>query len=379
VFRFLFMDQHIDLLHLIELDGYAGYQYAWIGLLEALSCPNVQTYKDYYEAAMNSSDGTKVGDARAIYGMLSPLIGLIDKVYADPITTVLDLIPNLLFFISIGGLNDLLNNLVHFAYVLLDILKPIVNGYDLLDGLLANIDIKGYKLNLSLPLDIDFNALFSDLISTLVGDSLNLGGLQLTLPYIDFHTLCCGKLRSFNSSEARNTVRLDSAEGADLLTAVIRLVFEVIFMEENKVSVTNFVVEKVGKDEQGNPKLDAYDRSTLLQILDQLYGLMETYDVPDMLLFVVYQLVTKLTPVSGTLAKSLAASNMTVTDLFSNVKDPKSFIAAVSELARHMGIGGEAVSPEGEISNPSAALTLLERIRAFFEKIINFFKNMFKG
>ena len=376
-FRFLFMDENIRLLNLIELDAYAGYQYAWIGLLEALSCPNVQTYRAYYEAAHTSAAGTKEGDARAIYGMVSPLIGLIDKIYADPITTILDLVPNLLFFVSIGGLNDLLNNLIHFAYVLLDILKPIVNGYDLLDGLLANIDIKGYKLNLSLPLDVDFNALFSDLISTFVGDSLNLGGLQLTLPYIDFHTLCCGRLRNFNSSEGRNTVRLDSAEGADLLTAALRLVFEVIFMEENKVAVTDFIMEKVGEDEQGNPKLDAYDKSTLLQIIDQLYTLMETYEVPDMLLFVVYQLVTKLTPVSGKLAKSLAASGMTIQDLFSNISDPKSFIAAVVTLAGHMGIGGDAVSGDGEITNPAAAMTLLDRIRAFFEKIINFFKRMF--
>ena len=377
LFRYLFADENIKLLGLVELDAYAGYHYAWIGLLEALSCPGVMTYKVYYESTLQSAPGTKLGDAYAIYNLLSPVVGLIDKIYADPITTVLDLIPNLLFFISIGGLNDLLNNFVHFAYVLLDILKPIVNGYDLLDGLLSNIDIQGYKLNLSLPLNVDFNALFSDLISTFVGDSLNLGGLQLVLPYIDFHTLCCGKLRSFNSSEGRSTVRLDSAEGADLLTAVIRLVFEVLFMEENKAAVTDFVVEKIGTDEEGNPKLDAYDKDTVLQIINQLYTLMETYEVPDMLLFVVYQLVTKLTPLSGKLARSLAASGMTIQDLFSNISDPKSFIAAVSALAGHMGIGGDAVTDTGEITNPGAAMTLLERIRAFFEKIINFFKKIF--
>ena len=141
VFRYLFMDENLNLLGLIELPAYAGYHYAWIGLLEALSCENIPTYRDYYESANATSDtpGSKIGDANAIYKMLAPLGGLIDKIYVDPISNLLAIIPNLLFFISIGGLNDLLNNLVHFAYVLLDILKPIVNGYDLLDCLLATI------------------------------------------------------------------------------------------------------------------------------------------------------------------------------------------------------------------------------------------------
>ena len=375
-FRFLFRDENIQLLGLLELDAYAGYQYAWIALLEAFSCPNIMSYRSYYEdtdptvAPVVNPVGTKLSDARVIYDMMKPLLGLIDKVYADPITTVLDLIPNLLFFISIGGLNDLLNNLVHFAYVLLDILKPIINGYDLLDGLLSNIEIKGYKLNLSLPLDIDFNALINDLISLFVGDSINLGGMQISLPYIDFHTLCCGSLTQYFSAEGRNIVRLDSAEGADLLTAVLRLVFEVLFMEENKTAVTNLIMTKVGVDENGNPKLDSYDRRTLLQLLDQLYTLMETYEVPDMLLFVIYQLVTKLTPLSGSLARSLSASGMTIKDVFSNISDPKSFIAILSQLADGMN----GTSEEGTVSKISAFGKLIQKLKEFFEKIIKFFK-----
>ena len=375
--KYLFRDQNIRLLNLIELDAYAGYHYAWIGLLEALSCPNVLTYDTYYEATQEVVGNVKIGDAKSIYYLLAPLGSLIDKIYEDPITNILNLIPNLLFFISIGGLIDLLNNLLHFAYVLLDILKPIVNGYDLLDGLLANIEIKDYKLNISLPLDIDFNALFSDLIAALVGDSINIGGLQLTLPYIDFHTLCCGKLKSYSSSEERLTVKLDSADGADLLTAVLRLVFEVIFMDENKVAVMNFVVEKAGTDEDGNPKLDNYDKATLLQLLDQLYTLMETYQVPDILLFTVYQLVTRLTPISSKLAPALSASGMTITDLFSNISDPNAFIAALTTVVQNMGLSGTELDSDGAVPNPTAAKSIFEKIRSFFDKIIDFFKRMF--
>ena len=211
----------------------------------------------------------------------------------------------------------------------------------------------------------------------LVGSSINISGLQITLPYIDFHTLCCGDLKPFSSSEERDTVRLESANGADLLSAVLRLAFDVVFMDENKESVTDFVVEKVGTDENGNPKLDSFDRRTLLQILDQLYTLMEEHDVPDMLMFVVYQLVTKLTPVSGSLAQSLSASGMTITGLFSNISDPKSFIASLSTLVKNMGLGGPAVDEDGTISNPTAASSIFARLKDFFAKIIAFFRNLF--
>ena len=375
--RYLMRDEHIQLLGLLDIDAYAGYHYAWIGLLEALSCPDILTYKQYYNKTNETAEGTKIGDANAIYYMLSPLGSLLDTIYEDPITNILELIPNLMFFISIGGMNDLLNNLVHCAYVLLDILKPIINGYDLLDGLLANIDIKGYKLNLSLPLDVDFNALVSDLIGVLVGDKLKINDVQITLPYLDFHTLCCGKLNSFSSKEERSTVRLDSADGADLFTAVIRLIFEVLFMEENRNAVAELIVAKVGTDENGDPKLDSYDKRTLLQILDQLYTLMETYEVPDMLMFAVYQLANKLTPLSGRLANTLSASGMTIQDLFNGITDPQSFIATVNMLASNMGVGVGTVDPDGTISNPIAATGLLARLRAFFQKIIDFFTDLF--
>ena len=48
----------------------------------------------------------KDADTMAVYGVVSPLIGLIDKIYADPITTLLGIVPNLLFFISIGVIDE---------------------------------------------------------------------------------------------------------------------------------------------------------------------------------------------------------------------------------------------------------------------------------
>lgn len=384
VFRFLFMDMHLDLLGLININGYAGYQYAFIALLEMLSCPPeaIKTYREYYELGQQNSGAEKLGDANVIYYLLSPLLGLIDKVYEDPLTTLLGLIPNLLFFISIGGLNDLLNNLVHFAYVLLDILKPILNGYDLLGDLLANIEISGIKLSLSLPLNIDFNALISELLDGLVGDSLTIEGVKISLPYIDFHTLCCGTLTSVFSREQRNIVRLNSANGGDLITAILRLAIEILYMEDNQKAVSELLSNLIGENEDGTPKLDDLDRYTMLSLLKEILGLVDEFQVLDLVLFVVYFLVSKLTPIVGTLGERLAASGMTVTELFADfdINNLGAFIEKVSVLLKDpVPEGGETEPqpPAEEVPIPQAATSLLDRIKAFFAKIAAFFKSLF--
>lgn len=373
--RFLFMDQHLDILGLIDLNSYAGYQYAFIGLLEALSCPNILTYKEYYDKGQEKLEGTMIGDANTIYYLLEPVLGLVDQVYLDPLTTVLGLVPNLLFFISIGGLNDLLNNLVHFAYVLLDILKPIVNGYDLLSGLISNINISGFILNLSLPLDLDFNALISDLLGTLVGDSLQISGVKIALPYIDFHTLCCGQLRKYDSAEVRKTVRLDSADGADLITAIFRLAFEIVYMDENQAALSQIIKNAIDND-----AIDDFDLQTMQALLDKVFDIVEEYEVLDMVLYVVYFLVTKLTPISDT----LVASNVPIVSIIKDfdIKNPQPILDLIKTLT-----GKEDPEiPDGEIPIPDAGGMIVDKlagdsiwakIKAFFQKIIDFFKNLF--
>ena len=362
--KFLFMDQDLSILGLVNLPSYAGYQYAFIGLLEALSCPNILTYDDYYKASLDPD----CGDANTIYHLFSPLLGLLDKVYADPVNTLLSLIPNLLFFISIGGLNDLVNNLVHFAYVLLDILKPIINAYDLLDGLISNIEISGLTINLTLPLDIDFNSLVSDLLGALLGGVLTIEGVTLTLPYIDLYTLCVGTLEKFTSKEVRSTVYLNAAGGGELLTALLRIVFEVLFMDENHKALSQIIANLAGEG-----KLDEYDEETLYMVIDGLFGLLEEYEVLDMVLFAVYMLISKLVPVADTLAPRFAANNMTITDLIDSASNQDLFMA---NLALILKDPNDSEVP-GTSSDGNAIGGLFDRIKALFERILAFFRQLF--
>ena len=362
--KFLFMDQDLSILGLINLPGYAGYQYAFIGLLEALSCPNILTYDDYYRA----SQDPVCGDANTIYYLFAPILSLLNKAYADPLNVILSLIPNLLFFISIGGFNDLVNNLVHFAYVLLDILKPILNGYDLVSGLLANLEIAGLSLNLSLPLDVDFNALVSDLLGSLLGDTLTIEGVSIKIPYIDLYTLCVGTLQKFNSKEVRTTVFLNATGGGDLLTAILRVVLEVLYMDENHVALSQIIANLA---EEG--RLDAYDEETLYLVLHGLLGLIEEYEVIDIILFAVYKLITVLVPIADTLGERLAANDMTITELIDSAGDQDAFIKNLTQLLEDPN----KVDPPGQADDGEAVFSLLDRIKMFFEKIKLFFQQLF--
>ncbi len=362
--KFLFMDYDLSILGLINLPSYAGYQYAFIGLLEALSCPDILTYDQYYRESLDP----ECGDANVIYNLFAPLLGLLENVYANPVDTLLSLLPNFLFFISIGGLNDLINNLIHFAYVLLDILKPIINAYDLLEGLISNIEISGLTLNLSLPLDIDVNSLISDLLGTLVGDALTIGGVSIQLPYIDLYTICVGTVERFNSKELRDTVFLNAAGGGDLLTALLRIVFEVLFMDENHKALSTMIANLA---EEG--KLDAYDEETIYLVIDGLFALIEEYEVLDIVLYAVYMLITNLVPIADTLAVRFQANNMTITDLIDSAGDQDAFMANIQLLLKDPN---QKEVPD-TTTDVNAITSLLDRIKAFFERIRLFFQQLF--
>lgn len=380
---FLLLDKDFEILNLISLPSYAGYQYSVISLLETLTCPaeKILSYQQYYDATVGNTADTDIASCNRFYFILSPILGLIDNLCADPISTVFELIPNLMFFMSIGAVNDLLNNFVHFAYVLLDIVSPVANFYYPLNELLSAVKIKGVALNLSLPLEIDMNQLLGSLITGLLGDSLTLAEdeitgakLNIVLPYIDFYTLCVGNLIKYSSKENRVTLHLGGDDGSGILTAVLRLAIEVIFIDENKENIIGYI-------SQTTEGLDDYDRETLMLVMNKMYDLMDQYQLPDIVLFALYYLVTEITPLSGKLADIFTKTDFTFTEFITSIGNIGKeggmtvFISYVKQVVAAAGISTE--SPTGSTTTGEAAMGLLQKIKTFFEKIITLFKSLF--
>ncbi len=411
IFEFLLLDQPLNVFGLVSLPSYAGYQYWFIALLELLTCPaeKILTYKAYYENTVGLQEANPDrAYSNTFYYILSPILGLVEKVLDDPITAVFNLLPNLMFFISTGAMNDLVNNIAHFAYVILDIAKPIINLYDLLGGLLSNLDLGGFKLNLSLPLDIDFNSVISSLLGSLLGESIVLGQKQvtdkngnvteeditLTLPYIDFYTLCAGTLARFESKEGRRIVRLDAAGGGDLMTALLRLVVSVLFIEENLDAVVDLLMTV-------SPNLDDYDKETVMMLLSQLTGMIDEYSTGDIVLLVLYYIITVVADLSTTLVDLLADSGLTITDLIAvlslgDIGAIIDFIGALGDTPAppappadggeqpdnpdEPGDGGEDEPDEEQPPKEDGGgmlggiMSIFDKLKAFFDKMILFLK-----
>ena len=123
---------------LIELPGAQGYKYGLVPILEALGVdlPPVQN-KDKTENVM--------------FVLVNNTLARLEAILADPVDEVLELLPNLLYFINTNGLAACVNNLLAGPFALLDAINeklPEDQNFDLstlisnlLDGLPVNIDL----------------------------------------------------------------------------------------------------------------------------------------------------------------------------------------------------------------------------------------------
>ncbi|MBR5423081.1 MAG: hypothetical protein IK108_03635 [Clostridia bacterium] len=102
---------------LINVPGSDGYGKGLALLLEALGVELTKTSADY------NRDG-----AALLRDVIDLLVDRIEEIIADPVNEVLDLIPELIYFINANGLSVIVNNV---TCVLLNIVNAVVDKFDL--------------------------------------------------------------------------------------------------------------------------------------------------------------------------------------------------------------------------------------------------------
>ena len=408
--RFLALDENLSIFDLVTIPGYAGYYYAWIPLMEALTAnSDLITYQDYY-TRVYAGESVVSQNCDCIYYFLKPLFTFVEELLADPVSVLLNMIPNLMFFITIGGLNETINNLLHFVYVLLDILQPVYDAYPLINKFLSNLEVGGMVLNLSVPLDFDANQLINSLIESLVGTALSfdienknivlgkhmetkeqpkldadgnqildadgnvimeqvevevtdyaVGKLNISLPYIDLSTLCVGTLTKVTSKNNEQIIFLNSAGGADFLTLALRLVMQTLFYQANAINLSNFLITFC--------MLDKEDSTLLTNIFTFLNEAANNNEIPDKIMGFLFQLISFLVPVADNLGDRFRKVDFSITDLF-KAFGTDNFMKYLQAL---LNAGG----------NSTEKLSLIARIMrmivALFQKIALFFKSLFGG
>lgn len=152
-----------------------------IPLLESLGLKGVlssQEYTSRFQAAAKVSNNAQL-DALFL-PIVSPIVTLVEELQANPLNTMLDLLPRLARTISTNTLNDSLNGFLHSS--------------SLLGG--VNIDLSGDAINAMID---------SQKINISLGDNAQ---LSTTLKAVDWARLAgCGKLVLADSVSASNAYR----------------------------------------------------------------------------------------------------------------------------------------------------------------------------
>lgn len=375
IIQLLLADRDLNLVDLVHIPGYAGYQYAIIPLLEALSCQNVKTYAQYKAAI---SDPT-TGAIDTFYLILNPLLSLFDRFISNPIGTALDILPNLMYFISIGGLNIVLNNLIHVVYVLLDILSPIIDATPLVNKFLQNLEIGGVKLGLTLPLELNINQLVDNLLAGFIGDGIEVGGssvkLMLKLPNVDVTMLASGEPVYYEQRKGNKTmsrtmrpgvIYIQGDNGADLLTVLLKYVLSVLFYSENAEALGEYCTKYFSLSEE--------DSATLFEVLRYFNTQVNENNADEQILSMMYTVIQMIFPYTQDIVEMFENSQYGLMDLISEL--PNVFEGDTSGLMLIIN------DIRGNIpSDPDSPLTMfgsiIQLLKDFFAKIKIFFETIF--
>ena len=106
ILTMLLAEGKITILDSIDLYGSNGYNTAIIPILEALGCSpeSIKTYEEF-KAAVSKGELSE--------SLVNALISLVERVLDKPVYTIIELLPNLLYFVKTGGLETAIENLLY--------------------------------------------------------------------------------------------------------------------------------------------------------------------------------------------------------------------------------------------------------------------------
>ena len=230
-----------DERHLINLTGAEGYKYGLVPLLEALGVDLPDETPDKLVA------GGAVEDS-FLYELVINVLTRLETILNNPVDEVLELVPELLYFINAGGLSASIFNLINAVYGLLPQVGTLlasfgqtitINGVDyteidinaIVNGLLAGKVPDGYTLDVT---HIDLMAIVN-LIEAFTGMEISDVVTKENIRYFYF-----GQLEEYNSASGKKGFKMTYSEDegrAEIITILVNLVVEVLLYGDNVESL----------------------------------------------------------------------------------------------------------------------------------------------
>ncbi|MBR2892662.1 MAG: hypothetical protein IKB94_02295, partial [Clostridia bacterium] len=197
---------------IITIKGAEGYKKGLAPILEAIGCENLPS-------------GT---EENALELILTCAFARVDEILADPANEILEVLPNVIYFLNADGLTNSLYNTLSAAYALIESLK----------GLGAEIDINeliGIDLG-----DLSFTALV-----TLIEDATK---LDLTPVKELFSGLCVGTIKSYKSISGEYAYKMsynNDLDRKDMLTLILTVFVQVVDLGDNEETLKELLGDDV--------------------------------------------------------------------------------------------------------------------------------------
>ncbi len=209
---------------LLTLAGGQGYAHAIAPLFELLGCVREDKNGDL---CTTLPDSTNIDSM--IRAILDGVVDILEDICEDPVGAVLELLPNLIYFLNSGAVETVVNNL----------LVPVDSLLVALKGFGVDVDIKALLADIGLD-GLTTKALL-DMLSTELG---------ITFPAVlaeFFATFYIGEAVEYTSVDGQTGVRLaynDEEDAGDMLTILLSLVLDLAAYEQNEA----VLVDLLGQD-----------------------------------------------------------------------------------------------------------------------------------
>lgn len=198
-----------------SVKGMQAYNTVVIPLLEVLGCTDVMSYADYQAAV--------AGGASPLEAVLTQVLDRLDEILAAPVDTVVELLPNLAYFLDSNNLSVMIENV---AAPIIELLAYVdIDAMAVVDELLNAYGIPAID-----DLDNDLAGLLNQVLGLI---EVNGAPLGLQLPAIDLHVLASyGTAEAYTSAMVVDGQNVQAtrivADKADVTGAVIRYLYTVL-------------------------------------------------------------------------------------------------------------------------------------------------------
>ena len=245
--------------HLINLAGNEGYRYGLAPILEALGV----------ELPALPEEGKLTEENGYLEAVLTAVFTRLDEILADPVTKVLEILPNVLYFINANGLSVSVHNLLRSVTGLIEKITPVLSNAGILPIQIKDKDTGEVKYTISeLSVNAVLNALIDNENITIDIDELRLldiveileaaFGLKIAPVVTEnkIENFYLGKLEYNEDSvnePAFKMVYSDDEGEPEMITVLVNFVIEVLLYEDADGSNLDAILALIKAEEGEDP------------------------------------------------------------------------------------------------------------------------------